>query len=278
MPPNERHERLRQFGDSFYDAVDGPCHQTDSERHGNVDLWELYARGNVACHFHLSVYSARQSHSHNLCADFQVAVPKRTLPAVREVEIGSGLGGKGSVVKMDHLGSQQQRVESPVFVLVGEFSECSEGTPGRVRSIVGLRDVDNCPVAPWDFTEMFPLVSERVAAVLNGELDLIAQSFRLGHAKVVATERIKQVVESTTKVVDDVSQDDADAESPILWDCCDAKDMLARLRVQLGANLNKIGFGGASAQDWPNYGVQSVAMLPRPLDLGPTLSKVNHHA
>jgi hypothetical protein len=29
----------------------------------------------VACHFHLSIYAAKQAQSHDLCADFQVAFP-----------------------------------------------------------------------------------------------------------------------------------------------------------------------------------------------------------
>ena len=278
MPPNkEQRGWLKEFGDALYDPVDGPYHHAGTPNHGYVHLGELYLRGDVACHFHLSVYFAGQSHSHDLCADFQVAVPQRTLSAVGELEIGGGLGGQGFVVKVNHGGSQQEGVECPVFVLVGEFPEGSQRSTRGVRSIVGLRDVDNCPLRPWDFSEMYPLVREPLATVLNRELNLVAQAFRLGDAKVVDTERIEQVVEGAAEIMYDIPQDDADAESPILWNCCDSKDMLARLRLQLGVELNKIGFGGTSACDGPNYGLKGIAMLVRPLNLGPTLGKVNRH-
>ncbi len=46
--------------------------------------------------------------------------------------------------------------------------------------------------------------------------------------------------------MDDVPQDNADVEPPVLWDCRDAKDMISRLRVRLGVSLDKIGFGGVA--------------------------------
>ncbi len=275
-PTKEQREGLQEWCDSFYYPVDGSNHYADTQNHRGVHLWKLYGWGDVACHFHLRVYFAGQSHSHSLCADFQVAVPQGTLPAVGELEIG-GACSQGSVIKLNIGGSQQQGVECPVFVLVGKFSKGSEGTPGRVRSIVGLRDVNNCPVSPWDFAEMYPLVGEPVATVLNRELDPLCFSPRLRNPDVVAIELPEQIVEGTSEIMHNIVQGDAHAESPIVWDCCDAKDMLARLRIQLGVELNKVGFGSTSAYDGPDYGLQGIAMLVRPLNLGSALGKVNHH-
>lgn len=48
--------------------------------------------------------------------------------------------------------------------------------------------------------------------------------------------------------------------------------MLTRLRVQLGAELDKIGFVEQGARD---YGLQAIVMFVRPLDLGSACTQID---
>jgi hypothetical protein len=102
-----------------------------------------------------------------------------------------------------------------------------------------------------------------LASVLNRELDLAAQSLRIGGSKIVTTQLKEQVFKGASKVVNKISQDDSYSEPPRVWDCCDAKDMTTSLRVQLGSELNKLGFGNISEHERRDYGLKAIAMLLR---------------
>jgi hypothetical protein len=78
-----------------------------------------------------------------------------------------------------------------------------------------------------DFAEMFPLVREPLAGVLNRELNLLGFSGGPADSDVVAVQLPEQVVESTPKIVNDVAQDDANSEPQTLWYRCDVKDVIA---------------------------------------------------
>jgi hypothetical protein len=190
----------------------------------------------------------------------------------RAVRAGSDAEKFGGEIQA--AGVQQHWVECSVFVPVGEFAERSEGAVRGVRSIVGLRVVDDCPLSEWDFAEMFPLVDERLGVILNRELDLFTQPFGLGDSEVVAAEGVEQVFQSTPEIVHNISEDDTDPEWPILRKARDAKLMITRLRVELGVELDAIGFSFADGGD---YFLQEFAMLTRPLNLGPASGKVNRH-
>jgi hypothetical protein len=126
---------------------------------------------------------------------------------------------------------------------------------------------------------MYPLVREPLAGVLNRELNLLGFSGGPRDSDVVAVQLPEQVVESAPKVVNDVARDDANSEPQHLWDCCNVKDVITRLTVQLGAKLDKIGvIGGSDALHRADYGFQAIAMLLRPLDLGPRVPKVDSHS
>jgi hypothetical protein len=125
-----------------------------------------------------------------------------------------------------------------------------------------------------DLAEMYPLIDERLGGVLNRELDLATHSFGLGDSEVVARERVEQVFERAPSVVNKVPEDEAHSERPVLRKARDAKLMITRLRVELGVELDAIGFSFVDGRD---YFLQEFAMLLRPLDLGPALSKVSCH-
>jgi hypothetical protein len=258
-----------KFGfDAINDEPYGVDHNIYAANKRGVELWEAYCRKDVACHFHLRIYIGRKGHSHDLCADFQA------LGGVGDSQWRSGTMGRNRVGKADHHRGQQRWVEHLVFVPVGEVAEGFDSSARVVRSVVGLRAVNECPLRRRDFVEMYPLVREPVLSILNRELDLFGFSRGLGNSDVVAVELPEQVVEGAPKIVDDVPQDDADFESPFLWHCCDPKDMITRLGVELGAHLEKFGF---PVQEGCDYGIQLFAMLIRPLNLGSTLGKVNRH-
>jgi hypothetical protein len=246
----------------------GVDHNVYAANERGVHLWEAYCRKDVACHFHLRIYIGRKGHSHDLCADF------KELGGVRDSQWRSGAMGWNRVGKADHHRGQQRWVEHLVFVPVGEVAEGFDSSTRVVRSIVGLRAVNDCPLRKRDFVEMYPLVREPILGVLNRELDLFGLSRGPGNSDVVAVELPEQVVEAAPKIVDEISQDDPDLDSPVLWHCCDPKDVVTRLRVELGVHLEKLGF---PVQDRRDFGIQLFAMLIRPLDLSPALGKVNRH-
>jgi hypothetical protein len=251
------------------DELYGVDHHVNAANDPGVQLSEAYIRRDVACHFHLGVYIGGKGHSHDLCADFQA------LWGLGGSETPDGaVNGNPILVDAEYRSGTQRWVEHPMFVPVGEVAEGFDGSTRMVRSLVGLRATNDCPLRKRDFVEMSPLLREPLASVLNRELDLIAQPFGFPNAEMVTAQGEKQVFKSAPEIVNSVSQDEPDLEPPILWHCCEPKDVIARLRVELGVHVEEFGF---SAQDGTNYSIQSFAMLLRPLNLGSALSKVNRH-
>jgi hypothetical protein len=267
--------RLNERLNIVYDALSGVPDGADAEHDARLPLRELYVRGYVACHFHLRVHFVRQSHSHDFCIDFQIFAPehmRRVL--VGPLEIG-GAGGLYNVIELHDSSSQQQRVKNLMLVPVGKFPESFEGAARVVRSLIGLRVLDDCPLTRWDIAGMYPLIRELLAGVLNRELERLRFSVALRNSDVGAIELPVEVVKGASEVVDNITQKDAHAQPPVFLDCCDAKDMIARLSFQLGAELDKIGF--ASRDGGVDYGLQAITMLTRPLNLGAALGKVDSH-
>jgi hypothetical protein len=102
------------------------------KRYRPVHLGELYRQGYVACHFHLGIYVPGQAHSHDLCADFQVALPEGGSSAVGELEIGGGLGREGVVV--DRLGLSSSVATS---LSTAPTSSAFDPAIDRTRTVVG---------------------------------------------------------------------------------------------------------------------------------------------
>jgi hypothetical protein len=271
MPPNKEQRERLQFGfDGVNDAAHGVDHQVNTPCGLEAPLWQQYARGAVACHFHLGVYFRREGYLHNLCADFQ-RFP-RGEPPLRSVGAGPSVPKLPGV--SERSGMELYWVECPVFVPVGEVAERGEGAVRGVRSVVGLRPVDDCPLSEWDFAEMYPLIDKRLGVILNRELNLFAQGLGPGDSEVMATEGVEQVFKPAPEIVNNIPDDDANPERPVLRNARDAKHMITRLRIELGAELDAIGF---SFEDGRHYFLQEFAMLARPLDFGSTLGKVNRH-
>jgi hypothetical protein len=226
-----------KFGfDAINDEPYGVDHNIYAANKRRVELWEAYCRKDVACHFHLRIYIGRKGHSHDLCADFQA------LRGVGDSQWRGGAVGGNRVGKADHHRGQQRWVEHLVFVPVGEVAEGFDSPARVVRSVVGLRAVNDCPLRRRDFVEMYPLVREPLASVLNRELNPLGFPFRLRDSDVVTVELPEQVVEGTAEVMNSVPQDNPDLPPPVLWHCCEPKDVIARLRVELGVHLEEFGF------------------------------------
>ena len=251
------------------DELYGVDHHVNAAYDSGVQLWEAYVRRNVACHFHLCIYIGGEGHSHDLCADFQALGRSRN-----SQPSGGAAHGNLICVEGNRCRGKQWWVEHPVFVPIGEVAEGFDGSTRMVRSVVGLRSVNDCPLRKRDFVEMHPLVNERIAVVLHRELNLFAQPLCFLDAEIVRAQRKEQVFKGATEIVNSVSQDDPDLEPPVLWHCCEPKDVIARLRVELGVYVENFGF---PIQDRTNYGIKSFAMLLRPLNLGTALGKVNGH-
>jgi hypothetical protein len=69
-----------------------------------------------------------------------------------------------------------------------------------VLSLVGLRRVDDCPVRRRDFAEMYPLVGEPLASLLNRELNPVSFRLRFRHPDVTAVQLPEQKVEGAAQV------------------------------------------------------------------------------
>jgi hypothetical protein len=259
-----------KFGfDALNYESNGLEHDVNAANDASIQLCEAYVRRDVACHFHLRIYIGGKGHSHDLCADFQAS------GRLGDSQWSGGpIKGDPFVVEGQYVRGKQQWVEHLVFVPVGEVAEGSDGPTRVVASWVGLRTVNDCPVRRRDFVEMHPLVREPLATVLNRELNPLSLSPALGNLDVTAVELPEQVVEGTSEIVNSVSQNHSDFKPPVFWNCCEPKDVIARLRVKLGVHVEDFGF---PTTDGVNYGIQSFAMLLRPLNLGLTLSKVNRH-
>lgn len=245
-------------------------HLVDAADNLQVSLGEAYARNQIACHWHLGIYIREKGHLHNLCADFQALRPSVPLPGI----VGERVSGFNFHRKMELVGLGQQGCENPVLIRVGEVAEDSEGVRVGVWSTVRLRVTDDCPLRGRDFAEMYPLVREPLATILNRELNLPGFPVGLGNPDMVTVKLPEKIIQRTSEVVNNVSNNNADLQAPRLWDCCDAEHMMSGFKVELGTHLDKFGFGDEYGRD---YFLQSFAMLARPLDFGAALSEVDCH-
>ena len=217
-----RTDPLGQSGDIFNNAFDADNYLVDSPDNRNVlPLWKQYVRGYVACHFHLrTTVGGEVGHSYDLCADFQVL--RGVLDEVHSLETLSVF--KGSSFKGQYSAPNKDWCQQLVFISVGRVAEDTKDALS-IPSLVRLRRVDDCPLRTRDFAKSFPLLENPLASILNRELNPSSLPARLGHSNVAQMQLPEQVVEGAAEVVNNISYDDAHLETPVLWDCCDAKDV-----------------------------------------------------
>lgn len=264
------------FGESFDNHFYGICHEVDAVNGGITPLWKAYVRGDVACHFHLVINVRGVQAPCNLCADFQALIEPRGL----DVSRGDAL--KRRSVKKDVASPNKDWIKHSVFVPVRESLENRKGVKRRnsrewrraVHSIVGLRPLDICPVSRRDFA-VGVRACDATAFLLDREFDQSAMFFDLGSSVVVEDKLPSEKVEGASQIVDDVSENHSYAKQPPIGHYCNPKDMISRIRIELGRKLDRIAFFPENGFD---FGFQSIAMLPRPLNLGPDTAQVDSHS
>lgn len=143
-----------------------------------------------------------------------------------------------------------------------------------IPTVVGLRVLDDCPIRRRHFTEGVSAL-KRFESVLDREFDINLLLNSPGSPGVIDDELPGELVEGTAAVVGDVSDVDGHSQQPILRDLRDPKYVITRIRIQIGAQLERVA---VSVSDRGDLAIKSVAMFPRPLNLRSTPAKVDSHS
>src|SRR5829696_375181 len=265
MPSDkEQRERLNPVlvGDSKHGRIDFCQHEADSIHERQIGpLWQAYVGGRVACHVHLIFCGRGEHQSTNLCADFQV------FPYSREVhaKYAEPATFQFRVPEREGPGRYKYWTEHPVFVPIGELVDDCQPVKFRVaRSIVGLRRTEDCPITRRNFAEGVR-AGERLAMILDREFDVYFLFETSRSSAVIEDELPSELVEGASEAVHDITQHHSYAQSPVIGHCCDPQDVITRIRVELGSQLNLMAL---SVEDSINLAFESVAVLVRPLNFG----------
>ena len=252
------------------DGLDKSNHGVHDDKNLGVPLWKLYVRGRVACHFHLIIYTRGKHAPHELCADFQIFPTSCHLP----VDVKDALTFQNGTFNSDVVGCDKGWVYHSVLVPVGKLLDDRKGMQFRLAPfLVGLRCLDDCPVERRNFAEGVR-ATERLAAVLDREFDVRFLCGPERTSAVIDDELPSKLVEPTTQVMCDVSQEYSHAKQPFARYHSDPKYVITRIRVELGAQLDRITF---PLEDREDFAFESVAMLTRPIEFSPRSAKVDSH-
>lgn len=268
------------IGEPFDNPFYGNRHEVDAVNERITPLWEAYVGGSVGCHFHFVIHVRGEFALHELYADFQVLLPQPR--AVSETDYGPGNTVQAPALEGDELGRNKHWIEHPVFIPIGESFKDRKGVKGgdvsesrrAVRSIIGLRPLDVCPVSRRDFT-VSVRASDAIALQLNRKLNQPAQFLGRRTPVVIEDELVGELVEGASQVVNDVPENHGNTTLPFIGHYHNPKNVVARIRIELGAQLDLVGF---SRNDGFDLSFESVAMLPGPLNLAPHPAKVDGHS
>jgi hypothetical protein len=258
-------------GEVGNDVLDGADHYAYPTHERNVGpLWKAYIGGRVACHIHFVFRGLGEHQPTNLCADFQIFPYSREFHAKYVESAAFQFRAPEREVSC----GDKHWIEHPVFVPVGELLDDSQAVKLRVaRSLVGLRIVEDCPVTRRNFAEGIR-TGERLAPILDREFDAGFVSGLSRASTVAKNELPSKLVEGASEAVHDITQHHSYAQSPVIGHRGDPQDVITRIRVELGSQLNLIAL---PVEDSINLAFESVAVLVRPLNFGSGATKVNGH-
>jgi hypothetical protein len=268
-PTKEQQERLNELLEFAYDVDDASCHHV-----GGLDdltpLWKLYIRNRIALGVRMQVDMLGQPTPHYWLAEFE-AFP--TGDKVHGCPINNLV--EGGFASEPTPRSHEYGVNGAVFVSVGEVLEDDEGVLTPVPSIVRLKPLNHCPMPRGDLTQATGL--SKVSALDSGntfvsdrELDFLDVSGHLA-PRVVEGKLPNKVVEGTPQVVNEVSDDEPRSAQERLEHFYNIEDMLACIRVDLGANSYRVSF---SPNDRFHFRLQGIVVLDCPVDFGPDITEV----
>ena len=271
MPPNkEQREYLKEWLDPVND-LDNTAGNTVKPFDNRVALWEHYVGSRVALHLHIGFVQRGKPYAKDLCADFEALISRKD--EVLGADIVKNTSGKEKLVCRN-----QDCIYHPVFVPVRQGMEDGECLVRRVKSLVRLKFMDDCPMVG-------EYVSESAGARKLFRDDILTWGFddyresdlagpvarRAFASHLVEGELPNDVVQDATQVVNHVANQDAEVEQGELRDCYGPKDMIARLRIELTDDSYLIGL---SQEQGTDFGIKRVAVFPRPLQLRPASTEV----
>jgi len=258
----EQQERLEELLKLAYDVEDALCHPVDSPD-DLTPLWKLYLRHRIALSVRIKVDVAGQPASHYFFPEFEALPPR--VERHRDVADGSKRGVAVEAASYKH----EYRVDNAVFVCVGEVLENGEGMFTPVPSVVRLKQLNHCPMPRGHLPQATGLgkvstLDSGDAFVSDRELDFLNVPRRLAPG-VVESKLPNEVVEGRSQVVNDVPDHESCSAQKQVGHLCDVEDVLACVRVDLGANSYQVSF---SPHDRFDFALQGVVMLDCPVDFG----------
>jgi hypothetical protein len=269
MPPNkEQRERLEALLKLAYDFGDTPNYFVDG-LDDSTPLWKLYLRNRIAFSVRVKVDVRRHHASHYLIAEFKALSP-------RMERDGDGIGPAQRRVALEATSDiHEYRVDDAVFVCVGEVLEDGKGVLTPVPSVVRLKQLNHCPMPRGYLPQTTGL--GKVSTLDSGdrfisdrELDFLNVPRRLAPG-VVESKLPNEVVEGRSQVVNDVPDREPCSAQKQVGHLCDVEDVLACVRVDLGANSYQVSF---SPDDRFDFALQGVVVLDRPVDFASDAAEV----
>jgi hypothetical protein len=273
MPPNkEQRERLKEWlkpPKDFRNTTPDIIKPFDNRG----ALREHYVGGRVALHVHVGFGQNRGKRcAKDLCAEFEALVG-------RNDEVLDADGVQNTVRQKKLIGGNQDWIYHPVFVRVRQRLQNGEFVTLRIRSLVRLKFMDDCPMVGehvLEGTSVRKLFRDDIRAWgvdLYGKPNLASPPLggRSSTVGFVTGELPNNMVQDTTEVVDNVANQDTEVAQREIRDCYSPKDMVARLRVELTDDSYLIGLSQKQGAD---FGIKRVSMYPRPINLGPTSTEV----
>lgn len=265
---NEQQERLEELLKLAYDVDDSLSHPVDG-LDDSTPLWKLYLRNRIALSVRMKVDVAGQPTSHYFFPEFE-ALPTRV-----ERHRGVVDGSERRVALEATSDIYEYGVDNAVFVCVGEVLESDEGIFTPVPSVVRLKQLNHCPMPRGYLPQATGLgkisaLDSGDAFIPNRELDFLNVPRRLAPG-VVESKLPNEVVEGRSQVVNDVPDYEPRSAQKRVGHLCDVEDVLACVRVDLGANSYQVSF---SLDDRFDFALQGIVVLDCPVDLGSDAAEV----
>lgn len=284
MPPTkEQKERLKEWPELADNIDHERRYLVDGIKRideATVDIGEAYSREHIACHLHVSL-KGRGTHfgTRNLCIGFQGF---KNVGEARVNNLPSNLREDAP----EDSGScrvRQEGCDYLVLVAVGYVPKSGEGMrsgdvwqAGRVPSLVRLAPLDDCPMSRAHRMQgagFLELCGGRVGGrrgVLDGKLN----DFGVGRPPSFGAKPAKlpyQVVQRPSKVMGNISDDDAPSDMPVLGKGCCPKDMPAAFAVELNVKSYSVAFRSLGSI---HLVLEDIAVLFGPPNLAPTTAEV----
>src|SRR5215203_4437728 len=253
LPTGKERERLKEWLELADDIHD--IHSNEVKGAPGIDgagcvdgVAQRYSRGEVACHLHIQLQTrGEEFHTGHFCIEFR-SVDERGATYIHDLPLNSlgDMRQHGSIPI-----NQRDWFNFPVFVDGGQVSDVGEGMENHARAVPGvvrLIPLDDCPMVRTEqiqrpvFLEVFGSGVGGGGSILDRELDP-SRVARVLSVSLDEANLPNEVVQGPSDIMNDVSNDEANAEQQILrGKGCHPVDVLAALRVELDAKSYSVAF------------------------------------